>query len=701
MSAFSAQPPALPIDAGAAAPSTQASGHQDSGPPISKPNSRVPVTTRLLRLAERLNPALLLFGPIFQKEVRSAGRKRAGYLGRALYALALLIVVGLVFWAMWRDLAITNSAVQRLQQMQQLAPVLAVTVIWFQFIMLALMGPNLTGPAIADEKRTGTLSALLTTPMTAGQIVGGKLSGRLVHVVILTLLATPLLLAVRIFGGLDAAFVLQALAISFSTAILGATLGLLFSIWNRRATGAAVFGLLTLALFQALAPAIDGMLYYWFSDQGYTFHSQTLALCSPAALFEGTYAAIQGAPTPTVSVFLVDPSPGNPGGIVLNLGPVWLVSTIYTLALALGFAMLASVILRRTMLKEGARDAGSATDRPTTRVSKRSKRARTETAAAAGLADAPPTERPAPSALDAPNPKSRSRAAPHRDRIVGEKPVLWREIRQPTFGSRRRFLIAAGVTLCGLLFLYINFGIRDNEGLHGTMAVIGALAVMLQSVFMTTGGFVGEREGRTWDVLLTTPLSGGEISFGKLIGCLRAQWFLPAVVLAHFALTAALGYIHPVVVLHLVLIFAGPVLLFSSTGLLLSLILKKSTPASVCNLLLALLFWLVPWLLLALIAFLLQTSRNYSGRDPLESMANVLAAFNPVVMAVTAYDPALHKHITGTATAITYDFPSTSGISLDAFTLILVGIFVLYASAAAAVFWATVASFKRWSGRTS
>jgi hypothetical protein len=66
-----------------------------------------------------------------------------------------------------------------------------------------------------------------------------------------------------------------------------------------------------------------------------------------------------------------------------------------------------------------------------------------------------------------------------------------------------------------------------------------------------------------------------------------------------------------------------------------------------------------------------------------------------------AFEPALHKQFGHAATTMTYDFPSTNGVSLTSFTLILAGVFAFYATAAAAVFWATIASFKRWSGRTS
>lgn len=653
---------------------------QDLGPaPGPSPSQRMAARpSRLLRAADSLNPVSLFFGPIFQKEVRSAGRKRWGYIGRALYAAALLGVVGVVFWGLWRNLTFSQSQVQRLQEMQGMAPALAVTILWFQFVMLGLIGPSLTAPAIADEKRARTLSALLTTPLTSAQIIGGKLAGRLVHVVILALLALPVLMAVRVFGGLEASVVLQAVAISLGVAVLGAALGLFYSIGNTRATTASIFGLLTLVLFQGAIPALDGLLYLWFKDKGYAFHLESLAGCAPAALMWLTQSVFTGMEAPRASLTLSS-------NWVIDLGPMWLVNTCYSLALALmvvGFSVLS---LRRAMVREASRGGegdGAGAARPKT--ARRTRRS---------PADPPGTEQPQSGAAAVP----RERLS-RRERTVGDNPVLWREVRQPTFGSRRRFITAAAVATAGLIFLYYQFGISE-EGVQGSLAVVGAIAVMLQSVFMTTGGFVGEREGRTLDVLLTTPLSPAEIARGKLAGALRVQWFIPAVILIHAAISIAAGVARPILLVHLCFIMLGPMLLFSATGLFLSLAFRKSTPASVANLFVGLLFWLVPWLALALIGFVSRNAADLPHRF-FERCSGALGTLNPVIMAVTAYEPALRQH-RGWARPLPYDMLGFGEVSTETFTATTIAVFVGYAVLAAGVFWLTLASFKRFSGRVS
>src|SRR5262245_2624120 len=104
-----------------------------------------------MRLAS-LNPVSVLFGPIFQKEMRTAGRRRGTYIIRALYAAGLLALVFIAFTGL-RNQSAMLTGVQRLQMLQQLAPQMAVFLVWFQFIALTLTAPILAGPAVCDEKR--------------------------------------------------------------------------------------------------------------------------------------------------------------------------------------------------------------------------------------------------------------------------------------------------------------------------------------------------------------------------------------------------------------------------------------------------------------------------------------------------------------------------------------------------------------------
>ncbi len=629
---------------------------------------------KLVHLARAANPAAILFGPVFQREMRTAGRKRGTYWLRFLFAAGLITVVALVFSSL-RDTLGGMTGLQRFQTLQSMAPWLAIVVVWFQFVAVALLGPILAAPSVCDEKRAGTLPALMTTPLTSAQIAFGKLTSRLVQLVILSLLSAPLLLAIRVFGGLEAEVVLAAACISISTAFLGAALGLMYSVWHRRATTASMFGLFTLILFQGGPLTLQGILYELAdpSTRG-QFPEGVFFTCSPAVLALFTQRATVGS-TPLATMTLTE---------------IWALNAIYNTALAGAIALLASIALRRVMIREASGGV----------------RASTDTEPAPALADSNggiATEDPGPRTQD-PGPASRcstqhAARSTHRstERTVSDRPILWREIRLPTFGSRRVFRVALALTVAILVILYIWAGPYE-PGLHATILVIGALAVMVQSLFLTSGGISGEREARTWEVLLCAPLSGSQVILGKYAGALKGQGFVPAMVLAHLAFAAAIGAVHPILVLHAAAIFAGPILLFSAVGVLLSLLLRRSATGAVVNLVLGLLLWAGSWVIAALVAWFLELD----SADWYDRVWQTCYAVNPIAMIISAEEPAVFEGGFGDFRyQRVYHIAEHLRLSAGGFTLAVIGVFVGYATAAAAALATAIGAFTRLSGRAS
>ncbi len=634
--------------------------------------------TRALNILRSLNPAAALFGPIFQKEVRTAGRKRFTYWLRFLFAAGLLAIVGLVLSGM-RDSVRGLSGLQRFQTLQEFAPYVTMVVVWFQFVTVALMAPILAAPAVCEEKRARTLPALMTTPLTSGQIAFGKLAARLVQLVILSLLSAPLLLAIRIFGGLEAEVILAAACISVSTAILGAALGLMYSVWHRRASTAAMFALFTLVLVQGGPTTLQSILYFNLTDAGNRgpFPSGVLTTCSPATL-----AQVQGALMFGMPLF---------GGA--DPREMWIINSIYNVAIGLGVALLASVALRRAMLREASGDLAASTSAGPSRPSRAARAV--DPAAHPTLHDEPAAEPPG-DALETP-PDSSLVAHRSSSREVSDHPVLWREVRLRTFGSRRAFRVIAALTALIFLLLYVFAGLWET-GTHGTILVIAALAVMVQSVFLTSGGISGERESSTWEVLIASPLSATQIILGKFLGSLKAQWFIPGVVLAHLALSAAIGAVHPVLILHAAAILAGPVLFFSATGLLLSLVLRRSVTASVVNLLLAIMLWAGSWIAAALIAWFF----DLGTEDWYDHVWQACYCANPVPMVMTAAEPGVQEGGFGDFRGPRlYRGGDLLRLHAGGFTFLVLAVFAGYAGAGVACLLTAIRAFTRLSGRSS
>jgi len=558
----------------------------------------------LHRLA-RLNPLSLVLGPVFQKEVRVAGRKRSTYWARGLCALALVGFAALLFAGLRSDLSFQSPA-EQLQRVQTLAPRMTIGITIFQFAILVLAAPALTAGAISDERRSRTLSALMTTPLSAAQIVLGKLAGSLVQLLILGLLAAPVLLALRVFGGVDARVIAWTTAVTLSVALLGASLGIMYSVWHTRGASAVLFALFTLAIFVAGPMTIaTGMAI----QSGGPPPLRTAVTCAPFVL-----------------VALLDQLSGGSLGIGAMVPFFAAINVAYNLILAAAVLTVAIITLRRVMRADGVLPApalGTSSD-----------------------AGGPPDQ-------------SRYRRA-RRERDVPDRPVLWREIHRPMLRTGRRRLVMRGwalvlltpvpigmgllistaafgderstgalglvlvaaivsagifgvglvrfrsrlavpipsmltllmaIVLAMVAFLYARFGFSEI-GVHGSIAIIGVLAVLFQSAVAGTGSIAGEREARTWATLLTTRIGPREILMGKFLGALRPVALVAAIPAIHFILAAALGWIHPIFLPIYALALIGPAVLLTGTGVLLSLVLRRSTTATVLNLSLGAVLWI-------------------------------------------------------------------------------------------------------------
>lgn len=610
----------------------------------------VATSLHLLTAAPAAVPNLFL-GPIFQREVVGAGRRRGPYALRFLYAVILLIVASVAFSASWSSVAARSSGVALAQSLQQIAPQITFALGWCMFITMAVVAPALTGGAIADEKRARTLPTLMTTPLSSVAIIVGKLSARTAQLMILGLLAAPLLLAVRLYGGVPAETVLAITAISLSTALLGAALGLMYSIWHKRGPGAMLFAIVTMGLI------MFGPMLTWGALTGFRAAGppggELMATCAPLCL-----GALQ-QPALGASAF----------GL-----PLWLANTIFNSAAALLVIWFSAIELRRVMIAEASGEPVM-TPKAARRVARRYLAfhqrlpqvswpirvlawALIFTAGGAlgayvgdigGLLLVWIGLSALVVAFDVMRRIARrgverlraegslpERGAARRSREVGEAPVLWRELRQSSLGTRQRTILAIAIAIAVPALLWIRWGPAE-QGVHASIAIICLLAAMLQGALLTTSAVGAEREAGSWDTLLTTPLAPRDILLGKFLGTLRRQWLLLSVIVADLGLAALGRWIPPVLVLQAVIIFAGPVILLSASGLLMSMLLRRTTLAAIWNLGFALSVWIGSWLAIGLFAWV-----TSPANDLAEGLVHLNLINSPPAMMGFAVDGALN-----------------------------------------------------------
>lgn len=488
---------------------------------------------RWRRIALLLSPENLWPGAIVQKEMRVQGRRYFTYLTRGVTAFLLAFITAMVFlamvgWTVGTSIS-TNGAAMRLQELQGLAPAVSITVFLVQLVGMSLAGPILLGPSLCDEKRAGTLSALLTTPLTPWQIVMGKLISAFSQLTILALIPLPLVLAVRVFGGVPAEFVFAGLAVSFAMAFLGASLAVFFSTGAKRGLTASMLAMMTAMALNGVPALLVGKLISLGMNVPL---SVPFVMSSPATAF----------------VLIVDLMGGGPGAM-FPVRLIWIGNALMNAGLGAIVLMLATARVRALLRREGEGATAPAESKAGKAGSKKS----------------------------------------GASREVGGQPVMWRELRQKMF--RRSFWMVVSLLIAACFLLIANWNESDTRGATMGTTVLGSILALLLATAGSAGSVNGEREARTWDVLLTTGLSARQIVMGKFVGCVKRQLFVPLVILVQQVFSVLAGDLHPMGVLMHWVILMPSVAFLSATGIWLSMRFRRPTTAAVFNLVLAMGLW--------------------------------------------------------------------------------------------------------------
>lgn len=593
-------------------------------------------------------------------------RRKSTYVLRGGFILIVAFLMTFMLLVRLGGAGSTSSAA-KLQQYQSIAPAVMQLVSWCSFILLSLMAITRGAASISDERRMGTLSALMTTPLSAWQIVMGKLLSATSELVIIGLSTIPILLAVRTLGGITAQTVLVAAVFTVLHALFCATVSMSMSVSSRTANIAMVRGFLIVLALQIGVP-FTAMLLDTIARDVTGFGVWTLsvrafgAAIRPEALFAVTLSPLNFAFAISGDASILPPGASS-SFVFVNLAYMLVLSTCFFLGTV--------ALLRRRLM----RDAEGAPDH------------RTPTKTTKHASGGTSSEVTAPSRLS-------TGATLSGSRIVGDSPVMWRELQQRAFRRKRSLLIIASLIGVFLAWCYLKIGLKE-EVLQLPTFVIASLGILAFAASSTTGSFASEREGRTWETLLTTPLSASSIVMGKFWGTLRRQWFVPTVLFVHGTISLVAGVFDPEIML-VIPILLGPLLFFTSTGCLLGLMLKKGTIASTINFGLA----------LAIYAFIPLFFAIGGELSPLRDFAmfvvSCLLVMNPVPMSAMTAE-AVFKHSWRYENQTThpfrvFDFGSLTSLE---YTFLILGIFLLYLGATWIVLKAATHRLARETGRGS
>jgi ABC-type transport system involved in multi-copper enzyme maturation permease subunit len=436
----------------------------------------------VLRWLLRLGPT----NPIAVRLVQGASRRtrhfyiRAAYLGVLIAVLLYLLLLETGGNPDYRRLAAAGAQSFTL-------------VAYLQVALICVLAPVFMAGAIAQEASPRTWDILLTTPLSAAQVVLGNLLGRLFFILALLVSSLPLFAVTQYFGGVPGRSIFASYLIAACAAVTVAAAAVALSV-SRLVGKRAVFAFyVSVVSFLALTLAIDAIT----TAGRVTWMTALNPFLALRALLNPTgYPAWPaGTAGSWLGEFMLERPVRAFCLLSLGLSLVLIVASVFTvraggLSALAGIGQQSGVPWYRRMFGLGGRGAET---------------------------------RPA--------------------RHVWHNPIAWREAaaRNATLGrmlARWSFIALGGAFGLGLV-LYFHAGSLPPADFRLILlyTVIGELAVIsLVAVNMAATSIAREREDGTLDLLLTTPITQGAYLTGKLRGMIAYLLPMAAVPLGTLAL---------------------------------------------------------------------------------------------------------------------------------------------------------------------
>jgi ABC-type transport system involved in multi-copper enzyme maturation permease subunit len=512
------------------------------------------INIRFGNWAWRISP-MRLAGPIFEKELRVASRQKRTYLYRTAYVLGLLAMM-LPYWieAFYLD---TASSVFRQAAMAEGVVRITSQVMWFQFFALPAAAVLLLSGAFSEEISKRTLGVLMTTPVSSLKIVSGKLLSALYQIFVLMMLGIPIFAIIRVYGGLEWKYIFMSLWITLSLILLASSMTLCIStLFNKPHTVLIVTAIVLAIVYMGIPFILHCLADTYWNSHALLFIRDCYTICMPYGVFRMNGDVLLQSRVP---YYMWQTAMPQYSGLLMWTGISCGISLVSTLALLL----LTTKRTRKNALNQinGQNKKffdlfnGSAQEREPAQNTAKQKPLRTVTGNA----------------------------------------VIWKELQNPILKRRKLrhgFYCLLGIIVYGLVFLLL--GILLLTGSLDTVILfamfLGAAAILFTAIF-SAEAITGEKEMRSWPILLTTPLTGKQILFGKFFGIIKRSfvfWFIFIafwLILVYVRLASPLGVWHACILVEIYL-------LIYATGVFSSILFQRTTTAVLYTAVLLGVFWL-------------------------------------------------------------------------------------------------------------
>ncbi len=394
-------------------------------------------------------------GPVFAYEWLTTSRRWQVYAARSALVGILLVALLLAHWNASSGMTITTPAA-----LARIGEALYMAIVGTQLALVLLAAPAATAGAICLDKVRGTLTHLLVTDLSDGEIVLGKLAARLVPVVGCVGCVLPVMALGMLLGGLDPQALIGAMLITMSVAVFGSALAFTFSVWSHKTHEVLLATYAVWAVWLLAGAMTEGLLWSLFGVSAPVW----LSFIDP---FHQVFAAYT-----------------NPGTVG------WTSWLIYSGVLLLFSALLAALSVLR-LRAVAVRQLGRGTQTTRKRRWRRERR-----------------ERPAGRFLPGPS--------------LDRNPVLWREWHRRRPSRWTRVVWGLFIVLSSLFSLVTiaqsGSPTREFGALVNAFQVTAGL--LLVCVAAPTA-LAEERVRGSLDVLMSTPLPTRSILWGKWWGAYR------------------------------------------------------------------------------------------------------------------------------------------------------------------------------------
>ncbi|MBX7103844.1 MAG: hypothetical protein K1X57_07170 [Gemmataceae bacterium] len=496
--------------------------------------------------------SLRLFGPVLFFEMVRSGRRGRYFAFRAVYALALFLLL-LWVWTIWRSES--NRMADDPRAMSYLAEIFFYAFAIVQFGAVCLLTPGYVAGCVAEDKERRTIDFILATDLANREIIFGKVAARIGNLIMFLLTGLPVLSIIQMFGGIDPAILLMTFAATACTMFGLVGISLVQSVQRRRVREAVVVTFLISVAYLFLS------WFCWFAEN-VAANFREVAIARAVIAMEPVMKVIRwGDPVWVISeITQIISGVGARGEALLELLAKYASFHLFVFLAGLGYAVwkVRAIALRQ---------AGSA-------------------------------------------PRKRKNVPRFRRRpaVSGSRPILWKEMwiersfRLGVFGQVGMILLVVLSFLPMILAVY--FFVTETAGRMSwrefqefTAGWIVALSVlygtaMIVGIGVRAAGAIGsERDRDTLISLLTTPLSAFEILAPKVWGAMLSVRVLGYWLSLAWVIGMVTGSVSPWGPLAFAVAFAPPALAAGVTGVALS-VFASTTLRALLGTLAALLFGL-------------------------------------------------------------------------------------------------------------